>query len=158
MEPVIHHQARLACDTRTAYDHFTRGDLLVKFFTNEAEVEPHVGGKYELAWDPENKPQNSTVGCRITALTEGQLIAFDWRGPAAFDAVMNHARPLTHVVVSFHAVHDSYAPACDINLVHSGWRPGPGWAEARAYFDQAWGQVLGALAELIARPTPLLPH
>lgn len=153
MEPVIHHQVRLACDAQTAYEHFTQRDLLVKFFTNEAEVEAQVGGKYELAWDPDNKPRDSTVGCRITALAVGELVAFDWKGPTAFDAVMNHARPLTHVVVTFHAVENSPAAACDVNLIHSGWRPGPGWTDARAYFDRAWRQVFEALAQLVSAPT-----
>lgn len=153
MEPVIHHQVHLACSAQSAFEHFTRNDLLVKFFTNEAEVEARVGGKYELAWDPENKPRDSTVGCRITALAEGQLLAFDWKGPAAFDAIMNHVRPLTHVVLSFHPLPDGPAPACAVNLVHSGWRPGPGWAEARAYFERAWGQVLEALVDLAGAPT-----
>lgn len=152
MEPVIHHRVRLACDAQTAFEHFTRNDLLVQFFTNEADVEQRVGGKYELAWDPEHKPQDSTVGCRITAMAPGELLAFDWKGPTAFDAIMNHARPLTHVVLTFHAAGIDPASGCDVNLVHSGWRPGPAWAEARAYFDRAWGQVLTSLADLVSAP------
>ena len=155
MEPIIHHRVHLACDALTAYEHFIQNDLLVRFFTKEADVEPHVGGKYELAWDPENKPQNSTVGCRITAMAAGQLLAFDWRGPAVFEAIMNHARPLTHVVITFHAVGDGVSSGCDVNLIHSGWRPGPGWAEARHYFDRAWVKVLSALAELVTSPSPI---
>lgn len=155
MEPVIHHQIRLACDAQTAYGHFTQEDLIVKFFTNAASVEARVGGKYELAWDPANTPRDSTVGCRITALAAGELVAFDWKGPTSFDAIMNHARPLTHVVVTFHPVENSPSAACDINLIHSGWRPGPGWADARAYFDRAWQQVLEALDQLVTAPTGL---
>jgi len=152
MEPVIHHHVLLACSPHSAFEHFTRNDLLVKFFTNEAEVEARLGGKYELAWDPENKPQDSTVGCRITALEADQLLAFDWRGPTKFDAIMNHVLPLTHVVISFHLLTNHPAPACDVNLVHSGWRPGPEWGEPRAYFERAWGQVLEALVDLIGAP------
>jgi uncharacterized protein YndB with AHSA1/START domain len=155
MQPIIHRRARLACDPQTAFAHFTQDDLLVKFFTNEAAVEPRVGGKYELAWDPPNKPDDSTVGCQITAIAPGELLAFDWKGPTQFDATMNHVRPLTHVVVAFHEVHGNGSPATDVNIIHSGWRPGPDWEDARAYFERAWGLVLDALVELIGSPAPL---
>jgi hypothetical protein len=68
MEQDIHQQIPLDCDPATAFAHLTCNDLLVKFFTNQAEVEPRVGGKFGVSWDPEIKPRDSTIGCRMTAL------------------------------------------------------------------------------------------
>lgn len=144
MERVIHRTARVAIPSDQAYRYFTENDLLESYFTVKADVEPVVGGKYELDWDPDGPPVQSTAGCRITALTEGQLLAFEWKGPPPHSEVMNAADPLTHVVVSF-------IPAgpysTDVQIVHSGWRTGEQWHAAREYFDRAWGFVLDALVE-----------
>ncbi|HEX9795904.1 MAG TPA: SRPBCC domain-containing protein [Anaerolineales bacterium] len=147
MEPVILQTIEVHCSPQTAFDHFTQQDLLETFFCVEAEVEAVVGGKYELAWDPPNKPDSATIGCRITALAEPSLLAFDWKGPPQFEATMNVAEPLTHVVVSFYPL---AGDRTRVLIVHSGWRPGEEWQQARDYFDRAWQIVLEALESTIA--------
>lgn len=144
MEPVIHQSARIAISPEGAFRYFTENDLLEAFFTVKAEVEPRIGGKYELDWDPEKTPEQSTVGCRITALAEDRLLAFDWKGPPPHDEVMNAADPLTHVAVTFIPVTGS---GTEVHLLHSGWRSGEAWLAARQYFDRAWEMVLEGLVE-----------
>jgi uncharacterized protein YndB with AHSA1/START domain len=124
-----------------AYRLFVEPELLTAWLTEAAEVEPRVGGKYELYWTPEDPENNSTIGCRITALAPGELLAFQWRSPIQFKQFANAANPLTHVLVSFHRVDD----ATRVHLVHSGWREGEEWEEARSWQAQAWRGALAAL-------------
>lgn len=147
MEAVIHRSARVACSPRRAYAYFTQSGLLERFFTVKANVEPRIGGKYELDWDPENTPEQSTVGCKITALAEKRLLAFDWRGPPPHSKVMNDADPLTHVVLAFAPIAGDEDARTDVQLIHTGWRSGEKWQAARDYFDRAWTMVLEALVE-----------
>lgn len=147
MARVIHRSARLGISPQRAYQYFTERELLESFFAVKAEVEPRVGGKYELDWDPEGPPVQKTVGCKITALQEGRLLAFDWKGPPPHSEVMNSADPLTHVAVSFIPVNDAEGGSTEVHILHSGWRSGEAWEEARAYFDRAWEVVLDGLVE-----------
>lgn len=141
---VIHSNARLRCDAHHAFEMFTVGPLLQTWLAPLAEVEPRVGGKYELFWEPPERENNSTIGCRVTALQPDQFLSFEWKGPTQFKAFMNEADPLTHVVVFFVPVAGS-GVWTDVHLIHSGWRSTPAWEAARQWFEVSWR---GAFAEL----------
>ena len=113
-----------------------------------AEVEPRVGGKYELFWEPPERENNSKVGCRITALEADRFISFEWKGAVQFKHFMNDADPLTHVVVFFIPGSDGSTGWTDVHLIHTGWRSTTSWEEARAWFEVSWR---GAFAELASR-------
>lgn len=144
MENVIHQRTRLAIPAERAFEYFTMKELLESFFTVKAEVEPRVGGKYELNWDPEGPPVQSTIACKITVMEKGRLLAFEWKGPPPHSEVMNEADPLTHVTAAFFPLK---VGGSEVHIVHSGWRSGEAWHAARAYFERAWELVLNALAE-----------
>jgi uncharacterized protein YndB with AHSA1/START domain len=146
MQRVIHHRASLACPPEEAYKYFTRNGKLEAWLTVRAEVEAVVGGKYELFWVPEEPEHNATKGCRVTALVQNRLLGFEWKGPQEYEEFMNVADPLTHVVVVFIPVTDG----TDVHLLHSGWRQGERWGEARKYFDRAWANALDALQKEVA--------
>jgi hypothetical protein len=131
---VIHVHSRVGLSPREAYRHFIAPGLLASWLTVKASVEPHVGGRYELFWDPNDLENNSTIGCRITALSADELVAFQWRCPVEFKSFANGANPLTHVVVTFHRVDDG----TQIHLLHSGWRDSNEWERARAWQERAW--------------------
>jgi uncharacterized protein YndB with AHSA1/START domain len=138
---VIHLSAHLGCDAARAYRLFTDSAALQSWLAPVAEVEPVVGGKFELWWDPSDRSDNHTQGCRITALAPGELVAFDWRGPSQFREAMNDVGPLTHVVVSFTPVEGG----THVHLVHTGWRGTALAQEARAWFERAWGMAFEQL-------------
>lgn len=123
---------------------FTRNSLLATWLTTIAEVEPRVGGKYELFWDPSDRENNSTIGCKVTAVEPDRFISFEWRSPKQFKHFANSADPLTHVVVFFIPEGDSTI----VHLVHSGWRSSPEWEQARQWQEKAWA---GAFEELKAK-------
>lgn len=144
---VIHLTALVSVEPSRAFEYFTSSELLQVWLTFEADVEPEVGGRYELFWDPSDRENNSTIGCRITALAQDQLLSFQWRSPEQFKAFANTADPLTHVVVTF-IPEDT---GTRIHLVHSGWRSGAEWDEARIWQERAWTGGLRKLEE-IAEP------
>lgn len=138
---VLHLTALLPVGPARAFAYFTSPELLTQWLTAAAQVECEVGGTFELFWAPHDRENDSTIGCRITALTADELVAFQWRGPRAFKDLTNGADPLTHVVVTF----VPHGTGTHVHLVHSGWRSGPAWDEAYAWQERAWS---GALAKL----------
>ncbi len=149
MTKILHHSVLLNCATHQAYEMFTVNKLLQSWFTKLADVEPVVGGKYELFWDPDDRKNNSTIGCKITALEQDKLIAFDWKGPVQYKHFMNNADPLTHVVVSFFPCEDGASPCTEVHIIHTGWRNSDEWEEARKYFERAWSNVFEELRKVI---------
>jgi uncharacterized protein YndB with AHSA1/START domain len=124
---------------------FTVNEKLESWLTEEADVEPRVDGKYELFWNPEDKRYDSTIGCKITAIEQDKFLSFEWKGPKQYNDFMNSADPLTHVVVFF-IPGDGFT---EVQLIHSGWRSSPEWAQARQWFEQAWNVTLEALKKQI---------
>lgn len=142
---IIHHSLRLHCDAHRAFELFTVDTLLESWLTMVADVEPLVGGKYELFWEPEDRQNNSTIGCRVTAIERPKYVSFEWKSPKQFKHFANDADPLTHVVVSFIPSDDS----TEVHMIHSGWRSSAEWEEARQWQDRAWRVAFNALDKQI---------
>jgi uncharacterized protein YndB with AHSA1/START domain len=145
-DKVIHVSTTLTVSPFRAYSYFVDRALLQSWLTAAADVDARVGGKYELFWQPDDRENNSTIGCRLTALAVGQLIAFQWRSPKQFKSFANSADPLTHVVVSF----VPEGSGTRVHLIHSGWRSGAEWDAARVWQERAWNtafEVLGRIAK-----------
>jgi uncharacterized protein YndB with AHSA1/START domain len=130
---------------------FTDNELLASWLTNLADVEPHVGGKYELFWVPDEREYNSTIGCKITAMEPNKLLSFEWKGPKTFKDFMNTANPLTHVVVMFVGCVEGAGSCTEVHLIHTGWHQGDNWEEARLYFEKAWVKVFENLKQLVEK-------
>jgi len=152
MEDIILIKEEIDCDRETAFTMFIENKFLENWLTVKAEVNPEVGGKYELFWVPENRKIDSTIGCRITGIDRNKFISFDWKGPAEFESFMNSANPLTHVIVFF-SQNDCNSNKTIIHLFHTGWRNGSKWQKARNYFQNAWSKALWILKEKIADKT-----
>ena len=148
MENIILVKEEIDCDIHTAFDLFTVNELLENWLTEKAEVDPKVGGKYELFWEPENRENNSTIGCRITGIEKNKFLSFDWKGPVDFQSFMNVADPLTHVIV-FLSQNEKDPNKTSIHLFHTGWRKDTEWQEARNYFENAWSKALQGLKDKI---------
>lgn len=148
MENIIQIKILIDCNIENAYSMFIVNRFLEKWLTVKAEVEPKVGGKYELFWDPENREKNSTIGCKITGIERNKYISFDWKGPVDFQTFMNVADPLTHVIVFF-SYNNKNPSITLIHLFHTGWRKEPKWQKARNYFENAWSKALQGLKEKI---------
>jgi uncharacterized protein YndB with AHSA1/START domain len=100
-------------------------------------------------WDPKDRENDSTIGCRVTAIELDKFLAFDWKGPVQFKHFMNDVDPLTHVVVFFIPNGHGSGISTDVHLIHSGWRDSSEWQEARNYFQQAWSSAFQKLEKEI---------
>ena len=145
MDKIIHRSLKLQCDCRRGFEFFTDNRLLESWLVNLAEIEPVIGGKYELFWEPDDRENNSTIGCTITALDPNRLIAFEWRSPKQYKHFANNADPLTHVVVSFYPEGEWTT----VHLIHSGWRGTAEWEEARQWQDRAWSAAFRVLEKTV---------
>ena len=78
-DKIIYHSTRLKCDLKKAFQMFTVNKHLEKWLTQVADVEPKVGGKYELFWNPQDRENDSTIGCKILALQPNKFLSFEWK-------------------------------------------------------------------------------
>ncbi|NHJ46248.1 MAG: SRPBCC domain-containing protein [Asgard group archaeon] len=137
MQKVIYLTSKVKGLKEKAYDYF-----LNAMYAPEAKIEAKVGGKYETYWNPPEREDNSTIGCKITALEEKNLLAFEWKGPVNFKHFMNNCDPLTHVTIFFSEEKKENEIITKVYLLHTGWGPTDEWEEARVYFVNAWKNVL----------------
>lgn len=152
MQNIIQIEIELNCGVNQAFNLFTVNEELESWLPEKAEVEPKVGGKYELFWDPQNREINSTIGCKITSIEKDKFLSFEWKGPERFQSFMNFCDPLTHVVVIFSPKYDDPKKS-SLFLFHSGWRDDPDWQKARDYFEKAWSGALTNLKEKLSSKT-----
>lgn len=148
MNKIIAQKARLHCSLERAFAMFIDNEQIQTWLTRIADVEPEVGGRYELFWDPDDPEQDGTRGCKITAIEPEALLAFEWKGPRQFD-FMNEVDPLTHVAVFFAPCNEVLTPCTDIYLLHTGWGTTKDWDEARRYCARAWEDAFARLEALI---------
>jgi len=146
MDEIIHLYEELKCSPAEAFKMFTENKKLAIWLTEEADVDPKVGGSYELFWNPDDRQYDSTIGCKITALVPDRLISFEWKGPKQYSHFMNEADPLTHVTVSFIPTDKGNT---EVHLVNSGYRKSDEWQEARQWFVNMWKFAFSELAKEI---------
>lgn len=147
MDKIIYHSISLGCSPHKAFEFFTVNKHLEKWLTEVADVEPKVGGKYELFWNPDDKEDDSTIGCKILAIAQDRFICFEWKGPKQFKHFMNDVRPLTNVVAFFIPSKEG----TDVHLLHTGWRDTAESEEARQWFVKAWSKALTELQNHVSR-------
>lgn len=147
MDKIIYYSISLGCSPHEAFEFFTVNKHLEKWLTEVADVKPKIGGKYELFWNPGDRENDSTIGCKILAITPSRFICFEWKGPKQFKHFMNNVRPLTNVVVFF----IPNTEGTDVHLLHTGWRDTAEWEEARQYFVRAWSTAFTALQNQVGR-------
>lgn len=133
--------AEVAAPRADVYRAYTTAEGWQAFFGVEAVIGLAIGGPFELYFDPE-APEGSkgSEGCKILAYVPDQMVAYSWNAPPKFpDERGQH----TWVVVTFA---DTSEGTTAVTVTHAGFGQGGNWDEVYAYFDRAWGMVLGQLA------------
>jgi uncharacterized protein YndB with AHSA1/START domain len=124
------------------------------WFAAKANVVPELGGAYELFWMPDNPERQSTIGCRITAISPHRYLAFTWRGPDELSAIMNEGDPPpppTHVTITLVPT----ATGTDLRVRHVGFGDGQDWSKAATWHERAWTTCLNNLEALVtSQPLP----
>lgn len=120
---------------------------LKAFLSIDSAIELRSGGKYEFYFGPPaSAPNRGSEGCTVLSYLPQRMLSFTWNAPPSFPAI-RALGPSTFVVLEFTAAGER---ATDLRLTHLGWREGEDWNAVYAYFNQAWGMVLGALQKAMA--------
>ena len=138
----VEHEVTVAASPLEAWSAWVDPERVTAFLGEAARIDLRIGGRYEILFlldAPEG--QQGTEGCRILAYLPGEMLAFSWNAPPQ----MPEIRFLhTWVVVTF--LGPSEGPT-RVRLVQTGFGDGPVWDEDAAYFERAWGLVLGRLRD-----------
>jgi uncharacterized protein YndB with AHSA1/START domain len=123
-----------------AWSAWTTREGIVSFFAPDAEIEPRVGGAFHIHIDP-GAPAGSKGAddTRFMALQPKKMLSFDWNAPPSLPEARAQR---SFVIVRFEPLGDKLTR---VTLHHTGWGDGGEWDKAYAYFDRAWGNVLGNL-------------
>lgn len=99
-----------------------------------------MGGAFHIHIDPGAAPgMRGADDMRSMALQPRKMLSFDWNAPPSLPEARTQR---TFVVVRFFPVDDK---TTRVTLHHTGWGEGGEWDKTCAYFDRAWGRVLGNL-------------
>lgn len=139
-ERAIDKEVVVAATVDQAWEAWTTREGITSFFAPDAKIEPKVGGAFAIYIDP-GAPAGSKGAddMRFMALQPKTMISFDWNAPPSLPEARAQR---TFVVVRFAPVDEK---TTRITLHHTGWGDGGEWDRAYAYFDRAWGGVLGNL-------------
>ena len=122
------------------WDAWTTTEGIVGFFAPAAEIDARVGGAFHVFMDPGAAPGSKGADdMRFLALQPKKMISFDWNAPPHLPLARAQR---TFVIVRMEPVD---AQQTRVILHHTGWGDGGEWDKAYAYFDRAWGNVLGNL-------------
>lgn len=122
------------------WDCWTSREGITSFFSPDARIEARVGGAFQIYMDPGAEPgMKGADDMRYLALQPKKMLSFDWNAPPSLPEARQQR---TFVIVRFEPVTDK---TTKVTLHHVGWGDGGEWDKSYAYFDRAWGYVLGNL-------------
>jgi uncharacterized protein YndB with AHSA1/START domain len=122
------------------WDAWTTREGITSFFSPDARIEARVGGAFQIYMDPGGEPgMKGADDMRYLALQPKKMISFDWNAPPSLPEARQQR---TFVIVRFEPVTEK---SSRLTLHHVGWGDGGEWDKSYAYFDRAWGHVLGNL-------------
>ncbi len=133
-------QKTIQAPIKEVWHAWTDSETITKWFSPHANIEPNLGGAYELFFDPANYDHQCTKGCKITRFDPYTHLSFSWRGPEELHHVMDPDNPQTHVHVSL----QEKGAETEVTLIHDGWGTGKDWKEAMGWHQGAWMQVVSS--------------
>ncbi len=137
---------------------------VTKWFAPAARVDPRVGGRYEIIFDPETDPDGSlrgTKGAKILELVPDKKLVFEWIAFEGQKRVGYGGPPVmpepgrssekTRVEVVLEPIPGDVNKT-RIVLVHNGFRQGATWDAALVYFrERGWPGALQHLTDYCNR-------
>jgi uncharacterized protein YndB with AHSA1/START domain len=135
MTNAIERTVPVQLSSREAFNLLTEGSSVATWLgADRANVDAKTGGGYEVYWRP-NVSFDSTEGCHILQLDQEKLLAVEWRGPTVHASFPLMAKPGT-TKVSFTL--SAQGANTSILIRHEGFGSGPGWDEAKKYYEERW--------------------
>lgn len=143
----LEYKIRVQAPVEKVWYAWTDENTITEWFSPHANIDPRLGGSYELFFDPDNHEHQCTKGCRITRFEPHTHLSFSWRGPEELHNVMDPEKPQTHVHVTLKEVDAE----TEVILVHDGWGTGKEWEKARDWHHKAWTGVISSLEKFFAK-------
>lgn len=136
---VIRKEAVTTATLEDAWKAWTTVAGLTSFFVPRANIEPVVGGSYEL-FSTQKAPKGfqGTEGCKVLGLEPLKYLAFEFIAPPQFP---NVRRLRTRVDLTFGQV--AKGGVVQLHLVHSSFLEGEEWDEFFEFSNWNWDLVLG---------------
>ena len=139
-ERAIDKEVVVAAPIESVWQAWTTHAGIRSFFAPDAEIDPRVGGAFHIHINPFAEPgMKGADDMRYMALQRPTMLSFDWNAPPSLPEVRAQR---TFVVVRLAPLD---AGSTRVTLHHTGWGTGGQWDDTYAYFDRAWGNVLGNL-------------
>ena len=130
----------VAAPVETVWQDWTSKAGIESFFAPEAEIDARVGGAFHIHMDPYGEPgMKGADEMRFMALQAPKMLSFDWNAPPSLPQARQQR---TFVIVR---LADVDGKSTRVTIHHVGWGDGGEWDKTYAYFDNAWGYVLGNL-------------
>jgi uncharacterized protein YndB with AHSA1/START domain len=137
----IRKQAIVRAPVPNVWSAWTTREGVATFLAPEARIDLREGGAYEILFDLGQEPgKQGSEGCEIVSLREPNALSFTWNAPPEIPEV--RAAEKMRVDLGLRA---RGRDQCVVSLAHSGWKDGPEWDKAFAYFERAWDLVLSRL-------------
>jgi uncharacterized protein YndB with AHSA1/START domain len=138
-ERAVAKSVTVAAPASAVWRAWTTSEGVKEFLGIDSNIQLKFGGRYELLFsnDPPIGAQGSE-GCQVLSYLPEKMLSFSWNAPPTQPTMRNQR---TFVVVTL----TPEGSGTKVELRHAGWGVGPDWDKAFAYFDNAWGFVLGAL-------------
>lgn len=139
-ERAIEKEVVVAAPVTAVWQSWTTKAGIEAFFSPQAEIDPRVGGAFHIHMDPlAESGMKGADDMRYMALQPMKMLSFDWNAPPSLPEARQQR---TFVIVRFA---DIDGKSTKLTLTHLGWGDGGEWDKTYAYFDRAWGYVLGNL-------------
>ena len=139
-ERALDKEVVVAAPVAAVWQSWTTKAGIESFFAPEAEIDARVDGAFHIHMDPLGAPgMKGADTMRYLALQPMKMLSFDWNAPPHLAEVRQQR---TFVVVRLFEVDGQ---STRVTLHHTGWGEGGEWDKTYAYFDRAWGNVLGNL-------------
>ena len=119
---------------------WTTPDGIVSFFAPEAVLDIKPDGLFDIHMNPYAEPGlRGADNMRVMGVQENRMLTFTWNAPPHLAEARAQR---TFVIVR---LADVDGKSTRVTLHHTGWGAGGEWDKTFAYFDRAWGYVLGNL-------------
>jgi len=141
----LHKEVLVKAPVADVWAAWTTTEGIKTFFAPDAKVEARPDGPFEIYINPYAEPgMKGADGMRFLAVQPQRMLSYTWNAPPSLPEAR---RQRTVVIVRFEPAPDNQTR---LTLTHVGWGDGGEWDKAYAYFDRAWGNVLGNLQKRFA--------
>src|SRR5215471_12827863 len=134
----VRKQSVVSASPSVVWENWTTPAGITSFFAPKANIEPRIGGLYELFFELKSpRGFQGTEGCRVLRFDPPNGLSFEFLAPPQFP---NVRRIRTRVDLLFDDV--LKGGLVKVDLSHSGFVEGEEWDECYDFFSWSWDLVL----------------